>query len=61
MGGLIFFKGEKIYVCLSLVEQVFEHLETDILSGKYSRGEILAEGKLSLKLGGGRTAGYMGR
>ena len=39
----------------SLADQVFEHLETDILSGKYQRGEILTESKLSLELGVSRT------
>ena len=40
---------------VSLADQVFQHLETDILSGKYSRGEILTEGKLSTELGVSRT------
>ena len=40
---------------VSLADQVFQHLETDILSGKYSRGEILTEGKLSAELGVSRT------
>lgn len=40
---------------ISLADQVFEHLETDILSGKYQRGEILTESKLSLELGVSRT------
>ena len=40
---------------VSLADQVFEHLETDILSGNYSRGEILTESKLSLELGVSRT------
>lgn len=40
---------------VSLADQVFEHLENDILSGKYSRGEILTEGKLSTELGVSRT------
>ena len=40
---------------VSLADQVFEHLETDILSGKYSRGEILTESKLSAELGVSRT------
>lgn len=40
---------------VSLADQVFEHLETDILSGKYNRGEILTEGKLSAELGVSRT------
>lgn len=40
---------------VSLADQVFEHLESDILSGKYGRGEILTESKLSLELGVSRT------
>ena len=40
---------------VSLADQVFEHLETDILSGKYARGEILTESKLSAELGVSRT------
>ncbi|MBQ6717923.1 MAG: GntR family transcriptional regulator [Clostridia bacterium] len=40
---------------ISLADQVFEHLETDILSGKYQRGETLTESKLSVELGVSRT------
>ena len=40
---------------ISLADQVFEHLETDILSGKYSRGDILTESRLSAELGVSRT------
>jgi len=40
---------------ISLADQVFEHLETDILSGKYTKGEILTESKLSVSLGVSRT------
>lgn len=40
---------------VSLADQVFEHLETDILTGKYQRGEILTETKLSTELGVSRT------
>lgn len=40
---------------ISLADQVFEHLERDILSGKYQRGEILTELKLSAELGVSRT------
>ena len=40
---------------VSLADQVFEHLETDILSGKYQRGEMLTESKLSAELGVSRT------
>ncbi len=40
---------------VSLADQVFEHIEKEILSGKYTRGEIITESKLSLELGGSRT------
>ena len=40
---------------ISLADQVFEHIENDILSGKYTRGEIITEGKLSAELGVSRT------
>ena len=40
---------------VSLADQVFEHLEKDILSGKYQRGDILTESKLSIELGVSRT------
>ncbi len=40
---------------ISLADQVFEHLENDILSGKYQRGEILTESRLSAELGVSRT------
>ncbi len=40
---------------VSLADQVFEHIETDILSGKYARGEIITESKLSAQLGVSRT------
>lgn len=40
---------------ISLADQVFEHIETDILSGKYQKGENLTESKLSLELGVSRT------
>ena len=40
---------------VSLADQVFEHLENDILSGKHQRGEILTESKLSSQLGVSRT------
>ncbi len=40
---------------VSLADQVFEHIEKDILSGKYSRGEVITEGKLSAELGVSRT------
>ena len=40
---------------VSLAEQVFERLETDILSGKYAPGEVLTELKLVGDLGVSRT------
>ena len=40
---------------ISLADQEFDHLENDILSGKYRRGEILTESKLSAELGVSRT------
>ena len=40
---------------VSLAEQVFERLETDILSGKYTPGEVLTEMKLVADLGVSRT------
>lgn len=40
---------------ISIAGQVFENLEKDILSGKYERGEILTETKLSEQLGVSRT------
>ena len=40
---------------ISLSDQVFEHIETDILTGRYQRGEVLTELKLSSQLGVSRT------
>ena len=40
---------------ISLADQVFEHLEKDILIGKYKRGDILTESHLSSELGVSRT------
>ena len=40
---------------VSLADQVFEHLETDILSGKYQKGEVLTEIKLTAEMGVSRT------
>lgn len=40
---------------VSLADQVFEHLENAILSGKYQRGELLTESKLGSELGVSRT------
>ncbi len=40
---------------VSLADQVYDVLETDILSGKYARGDILTESKLCEILGVSRT------
>lgn len=40
---------------VSLADQVFERIESDILSGKYQRGEVLTESKLCEELGVSRT------
>lgn len=40
---------------VSLADQIFDRLEADILSGKYQRGEILTELKLSEIMGVSRT------
>ncbi|MBO7170492.1 MAG: GntR family transcriptional regulator [Clostridia bacterium] len=40
---------------VSLADQVFERLESEILSGQYARGEILTEMKLCADLGVSRT------
>lgn len=40
---------------ISIADQIFEQLEHDILIGKYSRGEILTELRLSETLGVSRT------
>ena len=40
---------------VSLADQVYERIETDILSGKYERGEILTELKLCETMGVSRT------
>lgn len=39
----------------TLADQVFERLETDILSGKYARGDVLVEMELCQELGVSRT------
>lgn len=44
-----------IHKSVSLADQVFERLESDILTGKYQRGEILTEMKLCHELGVSRT------
>lgn len=43
------------YRTVSLADQVFERLETDILSGKYERGEVITELRLCAELGVSRT------
>ena len=40
---------------VSIADQVFEHLERDILTGKYPQGEVLSELRLSNELGVSRT------
>lgn len=40
---------------ISIADQIFEQLERDILSGRYSRGEILSELSLAKELGVSRT------
>ena len=40
---------------ISIADQIFEQLEREILSGKYPRGEILSEQRLSAELGVSRT------
>jgi DNA-binding GntR family transcriptional regulator len=40
---------------MSIAEQIFEKLEQDILSGKYKRGDVLCELKLSSEFGVSRT------
>lgn len=43
------------YKTVSLSDQVFEHLESDILSGRYQRGEVITEMQLCTELGVSRT------
>ncbi len=43
------------YRTVSLSDQVFEHLESDILSGRYQRGDIVTELQLCSELGVSRT------
>jgi len=40
---------------ISIADQIFEQLEKEILTGKYKRGELLSELKLSAELGVSRT------
>ena len=48
-------KVSRPHQMISLADQVFEALETDILSGVYERGEILTESRLSEKMAVSRT------
>lgn len=43
------------YKTVSLSDQVFEHLESDILSGRYERGQVITEMQLCTELGVSRT------
>ena len=45
----------KEHKTISIADQIFEQLERDILSGKYARGEVLSELRLSAELGVSRT------
>ncbi len=40
---------------ISIADQIFEQLQSDILTGKYQKGELLSEQKLSEELGVSRT------
>ena len=40
---------------ISIADQIFEQLQNEILSGKYKKGEVLSEAKLSEELGVSRT------
>ena len=40
---------------ISIADQIFEQLEHDVLAGKYPRGEVLSEQRLSAELGVSRT------
>ena len=40
---------------ISIADQIFEQLQNEILSGKYKKGELLSEAKLSEELGVSRT------
>lgn len=42
--------GNRTHQVVSLADQIFEHLENDILSGVYERDEILTEAKLSERM-----------
>ncbi|MBR0161760.1 MAG: GntR family transcriptional regulator [Oscillospiraceae bacterium] len=40
---------------ISIADQIFDQLEKDILSGRYARGEVLSELRLSKEMGVSRT------
>ena len=40
---------------ISIADQIFEQLEKDILSGRYQRGEVLSELRLSKEMNVSRT------
>ena len=40
---------------ISIADQIYEQLEREILTGKYPRGEVLSEMRLSTELGVSRT------
>ena len=44
-----------LHKSVSLADQVFDQLETDILAGKYERGSLLTEIGLCEELGVSRT------
>ena len=47
--------GMKEHRNISIADQIFDQLERDILTGRYSRGEILSELKLSKEMDVSRT------
>ena len=40
---------------ISIADQIYEQLEREILTGKYPRGEVLSEMRLSTEMGVSRT------
>jgi DNA-binding GntR family transcriptional regulator len=48
-------KAMKEHRNISIADQIFEQLEKDILSGKYQRGEVLSELRLSKEMNVSRT------
>jgi DNA-binding GntR family transcriptional regulator len=51
MEGLLMISHKSVL----LADQIFDQLENDILCGKYQRGEVITENKLSEELGVSRT------